>query len=169
MHFLSRIPKTKSPWVSDRVIWVARECSRHDLSIFPGMFGWGTASHPWGSGEEVLQHVEVHVTRNGSLGVKEWSVNLCLLTAQKTFTFGLSRTWIFSLYRNSYETTEWFCSNWNTLRPFHVSKVRHFDGRQQRTNQWWPRVLGFKWRRTWGVDKCSETNCLVVSLFVWSK
>jgi hypothetical protein len=33
----------KVPWVSDWVIWVAMECSRHDLSIFPRMFGSGTA------------------------------------------------------------------------------------------------------------------------------
>jgi hypothetical protein len=32
----------KSPWVSDWAIWVAMECSRHDLSIFPGMFDSGT-------------------------------------------------------------------------------------------------------------------------------
>jgi hypothetical protein len=31
----------KSPWVSDGVIWVATECSHHELSIFPGMFGSG--------------------------------------------------------------------------------------------------------------------------------
>jgi hypothetical protein len=42
-NYLSQIPKMKSPWVSDWVIWVAMECSRHDLSIFPGMFGSGTA------------------------------------------------------------------------------------------------------------------------------
>jgi hypothetical protein len=30
--------------------WVAKECSHHDLSIFPGMFGSGTASHPCDSG-----------------------------------------------------------------------------------------------------------------------
>jgi hypothetical protein len=40
----------KSPWVSDRVIWVANECSHHDLSIFSGMFGSGTTSHPYDSG-----------------------------------------------------------------------------------------------------------------------
>jgi hypothetical protein len=33
----------KSLWVSDWVIWVAMECSCHDLSIFPRMFGSGTA------------------------------------------------------------------------------------------------------------------------------
>jgi hypothetical protein len=33
----------KSPWVWEWVIWVAMECSRHDLSIFPRMFGSGTA------------------------------------------------------------------------------------------------------------------------------
>jgi hypothetical protein len=33
----------KIPWVSDWVIWVAMECSCHDLSIFPRMFGSGTA------------------------------------------------------------------------------------------------------------------------------
>jgi hypothetical protein len=32
----------KSPWVSDWVIWVAMECSRNGLSIFPGMFDSGT-------------------------------------------------------------------------------------------------------------------------------
>jgi hypothetical protein len=48
--YLSRIPKMESPWVSDRVIWVAKECNHHDLSIFSGMFGSGTASHPCDSG-----------------------------------------------------------------------------------------------------------------------
>jgi hypothetical protein len=33
----------KNPWVSDWVIWVAMECICHDLSIFPRMFGSGTA------------------------------------------------------------------------------------------------------------------------------
>jgi hypothetical protein len=27
--------------------------------------------------KEVFQHIKVHVTHNGSLGKKEWSVNLC--------------------------------------------------------------------------------------------
>jgi hypothetical protein len=40
--------------------------------------------------KEVLQHIEVHVTRNGSLGEKEWSVTCVLLTARKIFTFGMS-------------------------------------------------------------------------------
>jgi hypothetical protein len=34
----------KSPWVSNWVIWVAMECSRHDLSIFPRTFDSGTAN-----------------------------------------------------------------------------------------------------------------------------
>jgi hypothetical protein len=42
-HYLSRIPKMKSPWVSDWVIWVVMECSRHNLSIFTRVFGSGTA------------------------------------------------------------------------------------------------------------------------------
>jgi hypothetical protein len=37
--------KMKSPWVSDWVNWVAMECSRHDLSIFPGMFDSGQAGN----------------------------------------------------------------------------------------------------------------------------
>jgi hypothetical protein len=41
----------KSMCVSDRVVWVAKECICKDLSIFPGMFGSGTASHPCDSGE----------------------------------------------------------------------------------------------------------------------
>jgi hypothetical protein len=42
-HYLSWIPKMKSPWVSDGVIWVAKECSRHDIFIFLRMFGLGIA------------------------------------------------------------------------------------------------------------------------------
>jgi hypothetical protein len=77
----------KIPWVSGRVIWVVTECSRHDLSIFPKMFGSGSASHPCDSEErpvllpnhtvyiqlwheEVLQHIEVAASRNGSIGEK---------------------------------------------------------------------------------------------------
>jgi hypothetical protein len=45
----------KSRWVSDWVIWVAMECSRHDLSIFPKMFGLGTAVKQ-GSGGWYLSH-----------------------------------------------------------------------------------------------------------------
>jgi hypothetical protein len=41
----------KSPWVSDWEIWVAMECSCHDLAIFPGMFGLGTMSYPCDNGE----------------------------------------------------------------------------------------------------------------------
>jgi hypothetical protein len=33
-HYPSRIPKMKSPWVSEWVIWVTMECSRQDLSTF---------------------------------------------------------------------------------------------------------------------------------------
>jgi hypothetical protein len=43
-------PQNEGPLVLDRVIWVAKECSHHDLSIFPEMFGSGTASHPCDSG-----------------------------------------------------------------------------------------------------------------------
>jgi hypothetical protein len=32
----------KTTWVPDWVIWVAMECSRHDLSIFPGMSDSGS-------------------------------------------------------------------------------------------------------------------------------
>jgi hypothetical protein len=79
--------------VSDRVIWVAKECSHHDLSSsreclvqvprhIPVIVGRGPILLPdhivyiqlWN--KEVLQHIEVHVTRDGSLGEKEWSVNL---------------------------------------------------------------------------------------------
>jgi hypothetical protein len=67
----------KSPWVSDRVIWVATECSR------PVIVGSGPVLLPnhtvyiqlWN--QEVLQSIEVHVTRNFSPGEKEWSVDLC--------------------------------------------------------------------------------------------
>jgi hypothetical protein len=44
----------------------------------------------------------------------------------------------------------------HTPRFLQLGNVRHFDGRLQRTNQWWPRVLGFKWRKTF---KCSQTFC----------
>jgi hypothetical protein len=76
------------------MIWVATECSRHNLVVFPGMFDSGTASQlrEVGRGpillqnhivhiqlwnKEVLQHIEIHVTRYGRLGGKVWSVNLC--------------------------------------------------------------------------------------------
>jgi hypothetical protein len=35
----------KNPWVSDWVIWVVMECSCHNLSIFPGLFGSGFGGH----------------------------------------------------------------------------------------------------------------------------
>lgn len=41
----------ESPRVSDWVIWVVMECSRHDQSIFPGIFGSGTVSHSCYRGE----------------------------------------------------------------------------------------------------------------------
>jgi hypothetical protein len=57
----------------------------------------------------------------------------------------------------------------HTLRLFHVSKVLHFDRRLQRTNECWPRVEGFEWRKTWIVDKRSVTNLIVISIFLWSQ
>jgi hypothetical protein len=53
-------PKMKSPWVSDRVSWVANGCSHHDLAIFPGMSGSGTASHPCDSEAEPHLIVKSH-------------------------------------------------------------------------------------------------------------
>jgi hypothetical protein len=84
----------KSPWVSDRAIWVAKnvakttypsswECLVKVPRHIPGIVGRGPILLPnhivyiqlWN--KEVIQHIEVHVTRNGSLGEKkEWSVNL---------------------------------------------------------------------------------------------
>jgi hypothetical protein len=47
-----------------------------------------------------------------------------------------------------------------TLRPFHVSKVRHFHGRVQRQPVWLPRVLGFKWHEPWSVTKALKQTVL---------
>jgi hypothetical protein len=41
----------KSPWVSEWVTRVVMELSCQVLSIFPGMFGSGTLSHPCDSGK----------------------------------------------------------------------------------------------------------------------
>jgi hypothetical protein len=100
----------KSPWVSDRVIWVTKECNHHRIfpEIFvvqvprhiPVMVGRGPIVLPnhilyiqlWN--KEVLQHIEVHVTRNGSLGGRRmvrklafcWSnENIHLLTVPHMF------------------------------------------------------------------------------------
>jgi hypothetical protein len=87
---------------SDRVIWVATECSR------PVIVGSGPVLLPnhtvyiqlWI--QEVLQIIEVHVTRNFSPGEKEWSVDLCsAYSTEKKNTFGLSRTCSTTLC--------WFC------------------------------------------------------------
>jgi hypothetical protein len=80
--------------MSDRVMCVVTECSRHNLSIFPGMFGSGIASYPCGSGEGPHLVAKSHCShpaveqgsvpahrgtrdRNGSLDEKEWFLNLC--------------------------------------------------------------------------------------------
>jgi hypothetical protein len=77
-----------------KVIWVATECSRHDLSIcrgclvqsprhIPVIVGRGASLLPSHivyihlRNKEVLQHIEVAVTRNGTLGEKVWSAHLC--------------------------------------------------------------------------------------------
>jgi hypothetical protein len=52
----------------------------------------------------------------------------------------------------------------HTLPLLHIRKVRHFYGRLQRTNQWWPRVLDFKRHKTWNVDKRSVTNCCDITI-----
>jgi hypothetical protein len=92
----------KSPWVSDQMIWVAKECSRNDLSIYPGMFDSSIASHScvgrkgaillpnhtvyiqlWN--KELLQHIEVHVTCNDSLDGRECSANLSSVCSIQNF------------------------------------------------------------------------------------
>jgi hypothetical protein len=66
---------------------MAKECSHHECLVqvphhVPVIVGWGPILLPnhivyiqlWN--KEVLQHIEVHVTCNGNLGEKEWSINL---------------------------------------------------------------------------------------------
>jgi hypothetical protein len=44
-------PKMKSRWLSDQVMWVATECSSHNIPICLGMCGTGTTSHSCDIGE----------------------------------------------------------------------------------------------------------------------
>jgi hypothetical protein len=41
--------------------------------------------------KDVLQDIEVHVTRNGSLGEEQWAVNLC--SANSTENTPIRRVW----------------------------------------------------------------------------
>jgi hypothetical protein len=55
-------------------MWVAAECNRHYLSIFPGMFGSETALHPCDSGEGPQLVAKSHCLHPA---VKEGSAPAC--------------------------------------------------------------------------------------------
>jgi uncharacterized membrane protein YhaH (DUF805 family) len=56
----------------------------------------------------------------------------------------------------------------HTLCLFHISEVRHFDGRLRHT-KWWLWVLGSMWHETWSVYKRCVINSVMISLFIWSQ
>jgi uncharacterized membrane protein YhaH (DUF805 family) len=56
----------------------------------------------------------------------------------------------------------------HTLGLFHISEVRHFDGRLRHT-KWWLWVLGSMWHETWSVCKRCVINSVMISLFIWSQ